>query len=75
MLSQGCFTEACLTLPFFVSFSSLERASPHVIFAELVEALWQRTWWFQIMDLMHRLDSTDEGSLHPDILSDNIHDA
>ena len=24
---------------------------------------------------MHRLDSMDEGSLHPDILSDNIHDA
>ncbi len=24
---------------------------------------------------MHRLDSMDEGSLHPDILSDNIRDA
>ncbi len=24
---------------------------------------------------MHRLESMDEGSLHPDILSDNIHDA
>ncbi len=24
---------------------------------------------------MHRLDGMDEGSLHPDILSDNIHDA
>ncbi len=24
---------------------------------------------------MHRLDSSDEGSLHPDILPDSIHDA
>ncbi len=43
--------------------------------AELAETLWHRTWWSQILDFMHRLDSMDEGSLHPDILSDNIHDA
>ena len=49
--------------------------SPHVIFAELAEAPWQRTWWSQVLRFMHRLDSMDEGSLHPDILSDNIHDA
>ncbi len=45
-----------------------------VIFAELAEAPWQRTWWSQVLRFMHRLDSMDEGSLHPDILSDNIHD-
>ena len=49
--------------------------SPHVLFAELAEAPWQRTWWSQGLHFMHRLDSMDEGSLHPDILSDNIHDA
>ncbi len=49
--------------------------SPHVIFAELAEAPWQRTWWSQVLRFMHRLDSMDGGSLHPDILSDNIHDA
>ncbi len=32
-------------------------------------------WWSQVLRFMHRLDSMDEGSLHPDILSDNIHDA
>ncbi len=52
---------------------------PHVIFAELAEAPWQRTCWSQVLCFMphvrHRLDSMDEGSLHPDILSDNIHDA
>ncbi len=49
--------------------------SLHVIFAELAEGLWQQTWWSQILGFMHRLDSMDEGNLHPDILSDNIHDA
>ncbi len=57
--------------------SSLDTKSisPHMIFAELAEAPWQRTWWSQVLGFMHRLDSMDEGSLHPDILSDNIHDA
>ncbi len=52
--------------------------SPHVLFAELAKAPWQRTWWSQVLrfiSFMHTLDSMDEGSLHPDILSDNIHDA
>ncbi len=49
--------------------------SPHVIFAELAEAPWQRTWWSQVLGFMHRLGSMDDGSLHPDVLSDSIHDA
>ncbi len=40
----------------------------HVIFAELAEAPWQRTWKAQVLGFMHRLDSMDDGSLHPDIL-------
>ncbi len=42
---------------------------PHVNFAELAEALCQ-VWGF-----MHRLNSIAQSTLHPDILSDNIHDA
>ncbi len=28
---------------------------PPVWFAELAEAPWQQTWWFQVLDFMHRL--------------------
>ncbi len=67
---------AGLQIAFFRQILKLrKRISPHVIFAELAEAPWQRTWWSQVLRFMHRLDSMDEGSLHPDILSDNIHDA
>ncbi len=67
---------AGLQIAFFRQLLKLRRSiSPQVIFAELAEAPWQRTWWSQVLGFMHRLDSMDEGSLHPDILSDNIHDA
>ncbi len=46
-----------------------------MIFAELAEAPWQRTWWSQVLGFMPRLNSMDEGILHPDVFSDNIHDA
>ncbi len=67
---------AGLQITFFRQLLKLRRSiSPHVVFAELAEAPWQRTWWSQVLRFMHRLDSMDEGSLHPDTLSDNIHDA
>ncbi len=67
---------AGLQIAFFRQILKLRKSiSPHVIFAELAEAPWQRTWWSQVLRFMHRLDSMDGGSLHPDILSDNIHDA
>ncbi len=67
---------AGLQIAFFRQLLKLRTSiSPHVIFAELAEDPWQRTWWSQVLGFMHRLDSMDEGSLHPDILSDNIHDA
>ncbi len=67
---------AGLQIAFFRQLLKLRRSiSPHVVFAELAEAPWQRTWRSQVLRFMHRLDSMDEGSLHPDILSDNIHDA
>ncbi len=65
-----------LQIAFFRQLLKLRRnILPDVIFAELAEPSWQRTWWSQDLGFMHRLDSTDEGSLHPDNLSDNIHDA
>ncbi len=49
--------------------------STPVGFAEQTQVLWQRTCWSQVLGFMPRLDSMAEGSLHPDILSDNNHDA
>ncbi len=67
---------AGLQIAFFRQILKLRKSiSPHVVFAELAEAPWQRTWWSQVLRFMHRLESMDGGSLHPDILSDNIHDA
>ncbi len=40
----------------------------------LLLLLWKRTWWSQVLDFMHTVDCMAEGRLHPDILSDNIHD-
>ena len=34
-----------------------------------------RVWWTQVLSFMHRLSKMSEGSLHADILRDNIHDA
>ncbi len=74
-LQPGLKGVAGLQLAFFRHLLKLRRSiSPHVIFAELAEAPWQRTWWSQVLGFMHRLESMDENSLHPDILSDNIHD-
>lgn len=28
--------------------------------------------WSQVLDFMHGLDGMDEGTLHPDVLSDNM---
>ncbi len=75
-LQPGLKGMAGLQIAFFRQILKLRKSiSPHVIFAELAEVPWQRTWWSQVLRFMHRLDSMDEGSLHPDILSDNIHDA
>ncbi len=74
-LQPGLKGMAGLQIAFFCQLKLSSSISPHVIFAELAEAPWQRTWWSQVLGFMHRLDSVEEGSLHPDILSDNIHDA
>ena len=77
-LQPGLKSMAGLQIAFFRQILKLRKSiSPHVIFAELAlpKAPWQRTWWSQVLRFMHRLDSMDEGSVHPDILGDNIHDA
>ncbi len=49
--------------------------SPHVLFAELAEVQWQRSWWSQVLCFMKKLNCVAEGSLHPVTTSviDNIH--
>ncbi len=75
-LQPGLKGMSGLQIAFFRQILKLRKSiSPHVIFAELAEAPWQRTWWSQVLRFMHGLNSMDEGSLHPDVLSDNIHDA
>ncbi len=67
-LQPGLKGMAGLQIAIFRQLLKLRKSiSPHVIFAELAEALWQRTWWSQVLRFMHRLDSMDEGSLHPSI--------
>ncbi len=67
-LQPGLKSMAGLQVAFFRQVLKLRKSiSPHVIFAELAEAPWQRTWWSQVLRFMHRLDSMDEGSLHPDM--------
>ncbi len=77
--SPGLKGMAGLQIACFRQLLKLRRSiSPHVIFAELAEAPWQRAWWAQVLGFMHRLGSMDEsieGSLHPDISSNNIHGA
>ncbi len=75
-LQPGLNGMAGLQIAFFCQLLKLRRSvSPHVIFAELAEGPWQRTWWSQVLGFIHRLDSMDGWSLYPAILSDNIHDA
>ena len=53
----------------------MRSVSASVIFAELAEVPWLRVWWTQVLSFMHRLAKMSEGSLHADILKDNILDA
>ncbi len=65
-----------LQLAFFRQLCKLRRSvSASVICAELAEVPWLRVWWTQVLSFMHRLSKMSEGSLHADILKDNIHDA
>ncbi len=56
-----------LQIAFFRQLLKLKRS----IFPDVILLSWQRpcgsarTWWSQVLSFMHRLDSMDEGNLHP----------
>ena len=62
-------------LPTAFSGELLHAISAPIVFAELAEVPWLRVWWSQVIGFMHRLAKLSDGSLHADILSDNINDA
>ena len=65
-----------LQLAFFRHLCRLRKSvSASIIFAELAEVPWQRTWWLQVVGYMQRLANMPQASLHAEILSDNILDA
>ena len=49
--------------------------SAPIIFTELAEVPWQRSWWLQVVGFMQRLANMPQAGLHAEILSDNILDA
>ena len=65
-----------LQLAFFRQLCRLRKSvSASIVFAELADVPWQRTWWLQVVGFMQRLANMPEASLHAEILSDNITDA
>ena len=65
-----------LQLAFFRQGCKLRKSvSAPIVFAELAEVPWQRTWWLQVLGFMQRLANMPQSSLQADILSDNILDA
>ena len=57
-----------------------DRISPRLItfvilFREVAERPWLDGWWSMVLGFMRRLSFLPEGSLHSDILRDNIADA
>ena len=61
---------------FFRQLCQLRKSvSPPIIFREFAERPWLHTWWLWVLGFMHRLSEMPEGSLHLDILKDNIADA
>ena len=67
---------ADLQLGFFWQACQLRKSvSAPIVFAKLAEVPWQRAWLSQVLGFAHRLAGMPEGSLHAEILSDNILDA
>ena len=65
-----------LQLAFFRQVCRLRKSvRVPIVFAELAEVPWQRTWWLQVVGFTQRLTNMPQASLHADILSDNILDA
>ena len=65
-----------IQINFFRQLCQLRKSvSPPIIFREFAERPWLHTWWLRVLGFMHRLSEMPEGSLHLDILKDNIADA
>ena len=65
-----------IQINFFRQFCQLRKSvSPRIIFREFAEQPWLHTWWLRVLVFMHRLSEMPEGSLHLDILKDNLADA
>ena len=65
-----------IQLAFFRKLGHLRKSvAPPVIFRELPERPWEHRWWSQVTGFMHRLLDMPPGSLHLDILKDNLADA
>ena len=65
-----------IQLFFFRNLCQLRRSvTPHIIFREFANRPWQDSWWSMVLGFMRRLSLLPEGSLHLDILLDNIADA
>ena len=52
-----------------------KSVTPHIIFREFADRPWLDSWWSMVLGFMRRLSLLPEGSLHLDILRDNIADA
>ena len=65
-----------IQLTFFRNLCHLRKSvTPHIIFREFAERPWLDSWWSKMLGFMRRLSLLPEGSLHLDILRDNIADA
>ena len=65
-----------IELSFFRNLCQLRRSvTPHIVFRKFAERPWLDSWWSMVLGFMRRLSLLPEGSLHLDILRDNIVDA
>ena len=60
------------SFPFCGSSPTRGRASLLPFSRELAEKPWVHRWWCQVLGCMHRLSIMPDGSLHVDILRDNV---
>ena len=62
-----------IQLSFFRNLCQLRKSvTPHIIFRDFAERPWLDSWWSMVLGFMRRLSLLPEGSLHLDVLRDNI---
>ena len=75
-LDPGLKNMLDIQIKFFRQLCHLRKSvTPAIIFREFAERPWLHIWWSQVMGFMRRLSNMPAGSLHLDILKDNITDA